>query len=248
MTCTIALLRTELTLLRRDPTAWTTAVALPFVLGGLWAVSDPPLGAGLGATVVLQAIGLLVFTLHTVGTMALAARRDQLVLERWRTSQASPAAILVGTIGVPCALVFGQAAVLTAITVAIGGQRPASVTTLALGLASGIVVVGAVTFVTAAFTRSPEHAMLTTFPAVIVLVAATFWTLGRPFEAVDLPVLSVPGGAIVQLLRLGWEGPADPTGLASWVTAAAPSLVATGVFAALATAAAVRWFRWRPRS
>lgn len=248
MSPTLALMRTELTLLRRDSTAWTTAIALPFLLGGLWAISDPPVGNGVAATVSLQVVGLLIFTLHTVGTMALAARREQLVLKRWRSSQARPATVLAGTIGVPAGLAIGQAGVLIAITAFLSGQRPASITMLAVALLAGVATVGAATFVVAAFTRSPEHAMLTTFPAVVLLLVAMFTTLARPFDPLDLPVLGLPGAAIIQLLRLAWQGPADPSGVTAWLTAAAPSITATIVFTAAATIAAVRWFQWDPRT
>lgn len=245
MTATLALLRTELTLLRRDTTAWSTAVALPFVVGLLWAVNDPPVGDGVGAIIVLQAAMLLIFTLHTVGVMALAARRDQQVLSRWRSSQLRPADVLLGTIGVPAALVVVQAVVLTAITAGLAGQWPANVPALLLGLVSGVAVVGAATFVVAAFTRAPEHAMITTFPGFVVLFVAILWTLGRPLDPFDLQVLAVPGGATMQLLRLGWEGTSG--GVLGWLAEVAPSLVASVAYAALGTAAAVRWFRWQPR-
>ncbi len=247
MSTTIAFLHTELTLLRRDTTAWATAIALPFVLGAWWITTDPPFADGMGAIVALQVATLLIFSLHTVGTMALASRREQLVLKRWRTSQASPLSVLMGTIGVPAGLVVLQAAVLTALTMAASDTAPASVTMLAVGALSGVAVVGALTFVAAAFTRSAEHAMITTFPVIIVVMAGTAWSLMRPFDAFDWPVLAVPGGAMTQLLQLGWEGPTDGSGAAAWLSQAAPGLVATVVLTALGTIAARHWFRWEPR-
>lgn len=247
MTTAYALMRTELTLLRRDTTAWTTAVALPFLLGAVWVFNPPTFLDGVGPVVVLQVMGLLVFTLHTVGVMALAARRDQLVLKRWRTSQAGATSVLAGNIGVPAGLVVGQAAVLAAITGAVAGERPASVAVLALGVLSGVAVVGAATFLVAGFTRAPEHAMVTTVPVLMLLMIATMWTLGRGFDPFDLTALAVPSGATIQLLRLGWDGPVDGSGLMAWVTAAAPSVVATVVYTVLGSVAAIRWFRWEPR-
>lgn len=248
MSSTLALMQTELTLLRRDTTAWGTAIALPLFLGATWVFNEPAIGEGLGAAIVLQVIGLLIFTLHTVGTMALASRREQLVLKRWRSSQASATGVLVGTIGVPAGLVIVQAAVLTAITVLLYDQMPASVTLLVVGVAAGVVTVTAVTFVVAAFTRSAEHAMITTFPVIAVLMGVTVWALGRPFDAFDWAVIAVPGGASIQLLRLGWEGPTGTDGgTAASLLQAAPSLAATVVLTGLATAAALRWFRWEPR-
>jgi len=246
MNSALALMQTELTLLRRDTTAWTTAIALPLLLGASWVINEPAIGEGLGAVVVFQVVGLLIFTLHTVGTMSLASRREQLVLKRWRSSQASATSVLMGTIGVPAGLVVAQAAALTAITVAVYDQMPASVTMLILGVLAGVISVGAITFVVAAFTRSAEHAMITTFPVIAVLMGVTVWALTRPFDAFDWPVLAVPGGGAIQLLRLGWGGPAG-TGLTTWLGEAAPSLAATSLLTVVATAAALRWFRWEPR-
>lgn len=192
MSATMTLLRTELTLLRRDTTAWATATVFPLLIGAMWVISEPNVGEGLGAAIVFQVIGLLIFSLHTVGTMALASRREQLVLKRWRSSEASSTSVLAGTIGIPAALVVIQAVVLTLITAAVYDQRPASVAMLSVG------------------------------------------------------VLALPGGGVIQLLRLGWDGPAG-TGSIAWFTEVAPSLLATVVVTALATAGAVRWFRWEPR-
>ncbi|MFP4233730.1 MAG: hypothetical protein ACLFUG_02245 [Nitriliruptoraceae bacterium] len=249
MSTTLTLVRAELTLLRRDTTAWSTAIALPLLLGGLWVVNEPPLGDGYGTVIVFQVVGLLIFTLHTVGTMTLASRREQLLLKRWRSSQAGPASVLMGTIGLPALLVVSQAAVLTAITAAVYEQAPASITMLAVGVLAGVVSVASVTFVVAAFTRSPEHATITTFPVIALLMGGSVWSLVRPFDPFDWPVLAVPGGGVIQLLRLGWDGPAGSgSGLTRWLVEAAPSLAATALLTVLATAAALRWFRWQPRT
>lgn len=246
MSTTVALVRAELTLLRRDTTAWSTAIAIPLLLSAVWMVSDPPVGEGLGGVIVLQVMSLLVFTLHTVGTMTLASRREQLVLKRWRTSQASATGVLVGSIGVPAGLVVLQAAVLSAITMRIGGLAPASATMMLVGVVSGVISIAAITFIAAAFTRSAEHAMVTTFPLVAALIGGAVWTLSRPFDAFDWAVLAVPGGATTQLLRLGWDGPAEP-GATAWLVEAAPGLAASALLTAIAVAAAVRCFRWEPR-
>jgi ABC-2 type transport system permease protein len=244
---TLALLRTELTLLRRDTTAWATAIALPFVLGAWWIVNDPPFGEGAAAIVALQVTLLLVFTLHTVGTMALASRREQLVLKRWRSSQAGPVSVLVGTIGVPAGLVLLQAGVLTGMTMRAVGDPPASLPMLAAAVVAGIVTVGALTFLAAAFTRSAEHAMITTFPVILLLMGSTVWALLRPFRGDDWAVLALPGGVVTTLAQLAWNGPEGGGGVLAWLREAAPSLGATVVITVLATVAALRWFRWEPR-
>lgn len=246
MSATLTLLRTELTLLRRDTTALATATVFPLLIGASWLLNEPELGEGLGTVIVFQVMGLLIFSLHTVGTMALASRREQLVLKRWRSSQASSTSVLAGTVGIPAALVVLQAVVLTAITASVYGQAPASIAMLGVGVLAGVVSVGAITFVVAAFTRSSEHAMVTTFPVVALLMGAAVWAMFRPFDPMDWAVLALPGGGVIQLLRLGWSGP-EGTGIAAWFVEAAPSLLSTALVTVVATAGAVRWFRWEPR-
>lgn len=246
MSTTLTLLRTELTLLRRDTLALSTAIIFPLAVGAVWIINEPTIGTGLETAIVFQVIGLLIFSLHTAGTMALASRREQLVLKRWRSSQASSTSVLAGTVGIPAALVVVQAVVLTAITAGVYGQAPASTAMLAVGVLAGVVSIGAITFVVAAFTHSSEHAMITTFPVVGLLMGVSAWSMLRPFDATDWAVLALPGGGVIQLLRLGWSGP-EGTGMGAWLTAAAPSLLATAIVALAATAAAVRWFSWEPR-
>ncbi len=249
MTATLALLRIELRLLGRDTTAWGTAIALPLLLGAVWFADLPPMGDGVGTAIVFQVVGLLVMTLHTVGTMSLVNRREQLVLKRWRSSEASTTGVLIGTIGVPAGLVVVQAAVLSVITMLAHGQAPASSTMLLVGVLSGVVTIGAVTFVVASFTRSSDHALITTFPVVALLMGGAVWAMMRPFDPLDWPVLAIPGGASVQLLRLGWDGPTQAgAGAAAWLGDAAASLGATALISLVATAAAVRVFRWEPRA
>jgi ABC-2 type transport system permease protein len=238
----LSLLRAELTLLRRDSTAFTTAVALPLVIGGLWALNDPPIGEGVGALAVIQLMLMLAFTLHTVGVMILATRRESGVLRRWRVSGASDTAILGGMLGVPTGLAAIQALGLTAGTVWLWDALPGRVDLVLLGTASGVLVLLGWTVLAAAFTRSAEHAMITTFPVILLLIVSTTFALTRPLTSLDLAVLALPAGPATQLLRMGWETQAAT---ASGILAA---LGASLIHALIAVAAARATFRWLPRS
>lgn len=236
----LALLRTEVHLLLRDSTAFVTAVALPLVVGGMWIVGDPPIGDGVGALAVIQLMVMLAFTLHSVGVMVLASRREAGVLRRWRVSGASDAAILGGTLGVPTGLAIVQAWVLTALTAWLWGVAPGRVDLVVLGTLLGATVLLGWTVVAAAFTRSAEHSMITTFPVIMLLIFGTTFALTQPLTATDWSVLAIPVGPAIQLLRMGWEsGAATAGGVAIAVAAGA-------VHTLVAAAAAWVYFRWSP--
>ena len=234
------LLRAELHLLRRDSTASVTAVALPLVIGGMWIVGDPPIGDGVGALAVIQLMVMLAFTLHSVGVMILASRREAGVLRRWRVSGASDTVILGGTLGVPTALAVLQAWALTAVTAWVWEVVPGRIDLVVLGTLLGTVVLIGWTIFAAAFTRSAEHSMITTFPVIMLLVFGTTFALGRPLESVDWAVLAIPVGPAIQLLRMGWETTAA-TGSGLLI-----ALAAGAVHTLIAAVAAWIYFRWSP--
>ncbi|MCC5948408.1 MAG: hypothetical protein JJT89_08110 [Nitriliruptoraceae bacterium] len=237
----LALLRTELTLLYRDSTAFTTAVALPIVIGGLWALNDPPIGQGIAAMAVLQLQLMLAFTLHCLGVMVLAARRERGVLRRWRASTASDTAILIGTLGVPAGLAIVQALALTGATAWLWDAVPARPELVLAGVVGGVLVLLGWTVLVAAFTRSSEHSMITTLPVILLLVFSTSFALSRPLVGLDLAVLALPGGPSTQLMRMAWDADA----------ATAPALLSAGgaclAHALLALGAARARFRWTPQ-
>lgn len=248
MRTTLALVDMEFRLLIRDTTAWGTAIALPLFLGGIWVVNERPFGDGWSAIVVLQVLMLLLFTLHTVGTMVLASRREQLVLKRWRGSEASDASIVVGSIGVPVLLVLAQTLVLTGITVAVSGRGPDNVPVVVAAVLIATITVAALTLVVAAFTRSAEHAMITTFPVFIALGVGGYLGLARPVGDLAWGLMAIPGAAAVQLIRLGWDGTQVLAEGATLLSAAGPLLAMSAVVTVAAAVLALRTFRWEPRT
>lgn len=247
MTATMTLMTNEFRMLGRNTTAWSTAIALPVLLAGFMALGEPSLGDGIGALMALQVLVMLVFTLHTVGTMTLAARRQHLVLKRWRSSQASDVAILLGTIAPVVVMTVLQIALLTLFTAVIHDAAPAVPVLLVAGVGSACALVAALTFVVAGFTRGPEHAMITTVPVSAALLAGALPVLSRPLDQLPAAVLAIPGAAPTQLILLGWQG-TESQGAAGTMVQALPGLAAGAVLTAVAVAMAARFFRWEPRS
>ncbi len=246
MTATVALARAELLMLTRNRTAAASALLFPLALGVLFIVNPPPTGY-VASVATLQLLALVGLTVANTATVTLVARRQQHVLKRWRTSPVSTPSMLLGTLAPACALLVSQAAVLFAATAYATGTVPARPALLALAVVLGGALGCAVAFVTAAFTRTVEAANITMIPAVAALAAGGIWTItAGPGEAAWL-MLATGGGALAQLVRLGWHGPANGGGLEAHLAAAGPSVLMLLALTAVAVLVALRTFRWEPR-
>ena len=226
----------ELRMLRRSAPAVAMGVVLPLALGLLivWAEHDTG-RAGRGTSSGLQLAILLTLTVHGMGTTTLVSRRSQSVLKRLRTSGASDAAVLTGTLVPSALLMVLQAAVL----IAAGGARlPGRPWAPIAAVGCGILVAGGYAVITAAWTAAPELAQLTTAPLALTLLGGAFWAARTPAPEVTPWMLALPGVPVIQLARLGWDEPGMTT--TGGLAAAAALLILAGV-AALVAARAMRW-------
>jgi ABC-2 type transport system permease protein len=122
-----SLARGEALLLRRNPVALLTALATPaaMVLATRASVPDTagPSGAGAAVVASLTAFTLLFVVYYNLVT-ALVARREELVLKRLRTGEASDAEILAGTAAPAVAIAWAQLLVGALVAVAAFGMGP----------------------------------------------------------------------------------------------------------------------------
>jgi ABC-2 type transport system permease protein len=230
----------ELRLIVRNRTTALMALALPLLIAALSFSQNSPIGEGTSAIAVVQLGMLLAFTVYLTGTTTLSARRQQLYLKRLRASRASVLGIVTGLMLPLVLLALVQAAVLFGLTGAVAGQVPAQPVLLVLAVLVGGAMFAALAFLTAAFTSSPEAAQFTTAPAFMVVTTGLIWTLTTAPEEVGPQQLAVPGGALAQLARYGWDGGGSASGI---LLAIGMSLLVTA--ASIAVAAGV--FRWEPR-
>ncbi|MFV0129076.1 ABC transporter permease [Streptomyces sp. HMX112] len=244
-----ALGRAELVLLVRNRYALSMALLMPVLMvGALWSSFDRiDLGgngmSAVGATL-SGGIGMvLLFVVHVNLVSAYVARREELVLKRLRTGEASDREILTGTALPAAVLALGQCALLVAGgVVLLDVPAPRRPELLVGGVLTGIVLLVVMAAATAALTRTVESAQLTTMP--LLLVSSIGSGLFVPLEVFPGTVASVaellPLTGVMTLVRAGWldgGNPGEPAG------AAAVSLawVMISVFAVR------RWFRWEPR-
>ncbi|MCP9987434.1 ABC transporter permease [Streptomyces sudanensis] len=244
-----ALARAEAALLARNRTALFVTLLMPLLMiGALRAGLDR---AGLektGMTLVEASVSgglgmILVIVVYLNLVPAYVGRREELVLKRLRTGEASDAEILTGTALPSVALAVAQCVIMVVAAVAFLGVRaPQRPELLVAGVLAGVVLLGALAAFTAALTGTVESAQLTTMP--LFLVSALGSGLFLPLEALPERVEAVcallPASGVVALVRAGWLGGAE-----------AGELVRAGAAALVWTAAAVfavRWrFRWEPR-
>ncbi|MFJ9031454.1 ABC transporter permease [Streptomyces sp. NPDC102274] len=244
-----ALGRAEFSLLVRNRTALFTALFVP--LGMIVAIRESLGRIDLGDTgfSVIEAsmtggIGIvLMMAVYGSLTSAYTARREELVLKRLRTMEASDREILIGTALPATGLAFVQSAVMIAAAVAFLDVRaPQQPVVLVGGLLLGLVLLSALAAATSAFTRTVESAQITSMPLFMISVVGS--GLFVPLEALPERMASVcellPVTGAMTLIRAGWLGGAEGNDL---LGAALSALVWT----ILSVFAVQRWFRWEPR-
>ncbi|MFC9328399.1 ABC transporter permease [Kitasatospora sp. NPDC057015] len=255
----LALGRAEATLLLRNRSAVFIALTLPLLMiGALRGLleqqkQDHP-ALDLDAALVTGLLGfVLMFVVYYNLTSAYVARRNDLVLKRLRTGEATDPEILGGTAApsvvlglVMSALVAGGGAVLLHL------PGPANPLLIAVGLALALILLIALAALSSTFTRTVETAGITTLPVMLITQFGSGLLVpleAMPERAADLCRL-LPTTPAFALVRIGWFGTdgSDPaTGFAGTWAQAAPHLAVGGAWTALAIWGALRAFRWEPR-
>jgi ABC-2 type transport system permease protein len=256
----MSLARGEATLLRRSLNAVLTALVLPVLLvfaqlGNASAPgSDSAGGLNRGALVVLSlaAFGVIFGIYYNLVTV-FVARREQLVLKKFRTGEATDVEILSGTAAPAVAIAWGQIVIGAVAGAAfLGLGRPTNLPLVVLAVVMGTVVFGVLAALTAALTNSVETAPLTATP--VVLASMLLSGLMFPVDSLPSPLPGlaqlVPLTPVVDLLRMGLAGIApngERVGLTgSFLPAVLPLLTLTA-WGLVALWAGRRWFRWEPR-
>lgn len=241
--------RAELTLLMRNKAALFIALATPILLTLLMRQTASGMdlegtGLSLGTVLVPGSVGyVLIFAVYANLTGAYVTRREELVLKRLRTGEATDGEILAGAalpsvvLGVAqCVLLFAGGAVLMEL------GAPKRVDLVVAGVVLGMVMMVGIAAASACFTRSTEAAQITTFP--FIAVAAGGSGIVVPFEVFPDTLGEIfrllPLSPVMELVRGGWTGSLD--GL--------DALKSLGVAVAWIVLSAVvvrRWFPWEPR-
>lgn len=179
------------------------------------------------------------FTLYSTTVTTLAARRQTLFLKRLRSTAASDPAILSGLILPITAISLGQVAAILAVFAAVSG-RPADVAVLAVAIAAAFVMMLAFGVATAGFTRSPEHAQVTTLPLALGIPILASWVGISGTDDLAVVKRLLPGGSATELVVDAWNGEGS---LGDSLTLLGPTVA----WVVVAIALSARLFRWEPR-
>lgn len=233
----IAIAASELRMLVRNRLVALAAIIIPLGIGALlvWrGAGDGPVGV----LAVFQVIVMVAMGVYVTATTTLAARRQTLFLKRLRSGAVGDGAILGGLLG-PIVLVSVVQVVAILAVLAATSSPPQHLWLLivAVALAEGMFVMLALA--TAGVTNSPEHAQFTTLPLFLVAVGAAVWVVGSAPGELAWAKLALPGGAIAELIVVGWNG-GDQSLVPAAVAAAGAWTLVSGVIAG-------RMLRWEPR-
>ncbi|WP_432543683.1 ABC transporter permease [Kineococcus sp. SYSU DK002] len=242
---TWSLARAELVLLQRNKTLMAIAVLMPVGVIGLFSsiegVGD---GGDTAALAVASIVGmLLLFVVYYNVLSTAVARREEGVLQRLRTGEASDAEILTALAVPAVALTLVQTVLLAVVGgVVLGLPVPANPLLCLAGVLVGAAVFAGLALVTAVFSRTLESVQMTSLPVLAVAV------LGA---GVALPLDLLPGNLtrfadytplspVLDLVNAGWIG--DPAGADVWRAAGIALGWVVVTFALVGTR-----FRWSPR-
>lgn len=251
MTPVIALALAELRILSRDRVAAFNVVLVPLA-GAIYLVVNPPPTQDIPGSLAASAAAVLLalFTgaaLVLKSVMTLAQRREQQLLERWRTSGAGPTAILVGTLAPGALLLVAGAALMFPTLAIVLDDVPAQPAWLVVAVVLAGVLGGAAAVLAAAFTRSSDAAPIVVLPIFAALFGGGIWASVVPLGEISWRMRATGGGALTELVRLGWEGAPGGDGVVASLSTAGPSLLVLVGLTAVLAAAAVHTFRWSPR-
>lgn len=249
--------RSEFTLLIRNRLLLFNALVMPLLFPVVILVIGVRSDAGLTDEVVSSALEifalfLLVFLVYYNLLSAYTTRRDELVLKRLRTGEATDNQILLGPAVPSLALSAILIVAMIAIIAALGGGLPVNPLLLVAALGGGAAMFCALALITSTFTRNAEAAQITSLPIILIAMAGTSFLGSIVPESVGSVISLTPMAAVADLVNLGWLGNTDPNGGAlAFADTFSPALKPLLVVAAWIVGSIViakTHFRWEPRA
>lgn len=251
----LGLARAEMTLLLRNRMQLVTALMLPLAVPFLFVPmarqggTPETLASALGTMFVVALLFIVYYNLLS----AYVARRQDLVLKRLRTGEASDATVLAAA-AIPALLV---AAVMITVMAAISTPLldlplPRHPAVLVIGLVLGAVMMVPLALMTANITRTVEAAQITSLPlmALLLLGSGAALPLSMMPDWFQRLIAFVPSAPITTLVRLGWLGidadGAAVTGAEVWATTGIQSAILLA-WLGLGVWFVRNNFRWEPR-
>ena len=200
----LGLAQSNVLLMRRNLLTVFYAVVVPLVPLAMLALIDEPSGRAGAIPVTLVLLMALLFPVYYNLLSMFVSRRDELVLKRLRSGEATDNEIVVSMALPGVAIVFVVALISVVVAAALGFGLPTNPILLVLGLLLSCTAFAALALWTAAWTRNAEAAQLTSAP---VLLLATVGTTRAAFpEGAQQWLDLLPGAALEDLVRVAWFG------------------------------------------
>jgi len=242
-----SIFRAELKLLSRNVAVAVAATLMPLAMAGYLVFTGKNSPHAIGWAVPTTLILLLLFgvTGYITSAGSLSARRDDLYLKRLRCGEASDAVVLFGVLSPVIAVTLAQCALVLVVTGFAGSAVPTNPVLLVLVLIAGTVLAVTAGMATSGVTTSSEQAQTAAMPFFLVLLGSGVWASFDIATGLSTPQRLLPGGAVLDLVRLSY----DTTG--TFVGQLADGLPALGVLAVWVLIGVVvgkRYFRWEPRA
>lgn len=247
----LGLAQSNALLMRRNMLTVFYALAVPLVpLALLFIVPDPTSADGVTPISLCLLMGLLFPVFYNLLSM-FVTRRDELVLKRLRSGEATDLDIVASMALPGVAIVLVVAVVAAVLAGALGFGLPTNPVLVVVGLLVSCATFVALALWTAAWTRNAEAAQLTSAPVLLVAMLGTSRATFPDGAQRWLDVL--PGAALEDLVRVAWFGLEPGVGAtatlswsATWVEAL-PALGYLLLWTALGIVLARRSMSWEPR-
>ena len=247
----LGLARSNALLMRRNLLTVVYAIGVPLVPLAMFAATPERTGRAGAVPLSLVLLMALLFPVYYNLLSMVVTRRDELVLKRLRSGEATDAEIIVSMALPGVVLVLVVAVIAAVVAGALGFGLPTNPILLVLGLLLTCVTFVALALWTSAWTRNAEAAQLTSAP---VLVLATVGSTRAAFPEGAQPWLDLlPGAALEDLVRVAWFG-LEPgalgTDLVTWSATwseALPALAYLLGWAIVGALLARRAMTWEPR-
>lgn len=232
------LIKAELRLLIRNPLVLACAILIPLMFAGMILAMKRAAGGAPGAAVLIV-VSLATIGIYLTATTTLAARRQTLYLKRVRVAGLPLPSVLAGLLGPVVAINLLQVGVILGVLAAID-TPPKQAWWLVVGMLVLDALLVACAVGTAAVTRSPEHAQVTTMPLFLLFFGIATIVVALPERFPLWLRRTVPGGAASELIMGAWT-------TLSLGTAALLVGITLG-WTVLVGWDAARRFTWEPRS
>lgn len=213
---TFSLARAELTQFFRNPTLLAMGLIFPALFAlGMYALnnfaSEGAIDSRSNAANSLEMFALiaLMFIQYYSVLSTTAARRDENVLKRLRTGEATDFNIIVALCFPGAALsVVSFVLFLPALGV-ISSTAPANIGWILIAVVGGLVISSALALLTAAYTKNAESAQVTSLPVIALAMASQAQVREAMPDNVSTVIAATPFAAVSDLAIAGWQGSDD---------------------------------------